>query len=556
MKSYETEPGVNAQTILRSGDLESARIPYSDHRRTIRANQARDPTLRQRRPLYGVAALLGVLSFAFGQPVLLLAGLLLLVLAFVPEVWYRWGMRALAVERHPLVNRAEFGETVEVVVTIENRKPLPLPWLEIDDEFAENLPVLGASIHPSASDERMVLRQTVAIWAYQRLRRRFSVRATTRGVFPFGPMTMRVTDPFGILEREERVRNADYLLVHPLVAPLERFGLPPNAPFGEHKSTFRLLEDPLRIAGVRDYAQGDEPRRIHWKATARTGALQSKVYEPATRHSLIILLDVRTLSNQLMGYDPKLMELAVTAAASVATWASDQRYAVGIHSNGTQTLTDGTTGAPGGAEAGDTYPAQLAHAARNLRLRVPISTGADQLTSILDGLARVLPYYALPMDQLIASEMAHLPFAATVIYIGTDAVLDVPLIVALRQLKSRGHPITLLLTTSRSDAAQDEVMPQFAGLPSHTIGDRSRWDALVDDVLGADAIRRNVSLRSLRVAHTSGGARRSARVQPSPQVADDSQLVTTLDGRSDATAARAGDAPANTPRRPRPLVVE
>ena len=42
------------------------------------------------------------------------------------------------------------------------------------------------------------------------------------------------------------------------------------------------LEDPIRIAGARDYRPGDPLKRMHWKATARTGELQVRLVDPST----------------------------------------------------------------------------------------------------------------------------------------------------------------------------------------------------------------------------------------------------------------------------------
>jgi uncharacterized protein (DUF58 family) len=517
----------------------------------------RDPTLLQRRPLYVVALLLAVLSLPFQLPLLFLAGMLVAALAFVPEIWYRWGFHALAVERHAATSRVAFGDAVEVTLTIENRKPLPLPWLELDDEFPEMLPADGPSVHPSAGDERVVLRNTVALWAYQRLRRRYMVHADARGVYPLGPITLRTSDPFGILQREATLSRPDFLIVHPLVAPLERFGLPPNAPFGERKSPRRLLEDPLRVAGVRDYTPGDEPRRIHWKATARVGALQSKVYEPATRHAALLLLDVRTLSHALMGYDPKLVELAVTAAASVATWATEQQLAVGIFSNGTQAyaeleaqMEEARPRPPlGGADGAlvDALPRAGATNAAHSRLRIPISSASSQLTRVLDGLARLLPYYGLPMERLIVAERSRIPFGATVVYIGAQVAVDVPLIVALRQLKLRGHAVTLLLTRSDAGADAGDLTPPLAGLPAHTLGDRTLWDALAADVLGERAARRNVPASTMRAP--GDGATRPGAAPGSSKSTAAPRDATTPDGEHDV-------APTTRQHGPRALVVE
>jgi ATPase family associated with various cellular activities (AAA)/Protein of unknown function DUF58 len=77
----------------------------------------------------------------------------------------------------------------------------------------------------------------------------------------------------------------------------------------------RLLEDPLRVAGVREYVLGDDPRRIHWKATARAGELRSKIYEPSSRYRLLMLLDINSYPEPWMGLDSEIQELSIAAAS-------------------------------------------------------------------------------------------------------------------------------------------------------------------------------------------------------------------------------------------------
>jgi len=464
----------------------------------VRSGEPPDEKLLARRPLYYIAFVLMIFSAILRQPLLFVAGLLVFALAFVPELWYRYCLRQLTVDRRPATTRMMLGDTIEMTIAIENRKPLPLPWLQIVDDVPESLPIRNQQIAPSSSPERALLTNTLALWAYQRVRRRYFIRALARGAYRFGPMKLRSTDPFGILTRETTLDQTVALVIHPLVAPLERFGLPAHAPFGERKAPRRLLEDPLRVSGIRDYVPGDEPRRIHWKATARTGSLQSKVYESSTSHTLAIFLDVRTLSHSTMGYDPALIELHICAAASVANWAIEQGYAVGIYANG-------TLGVPEFAEIGmatrarhaaplqdetaeERLQREIERTTATLRLRIAPSTRQEQLTHIFDGLARTLPYYGLPMEQLIVSEERALPTGATIVYIGTESILDVPLIVALRRLKSHGHAVSLLLTQSHESAQQgaDHTI-QLAGLDTHYIGGKATWENLITDALGAEA---------------------------------------------------------------------
>lgn len=466
------------------------------------SSQPPDPELLGRRPLYLAAVVLAVASLPLRMPLLFIAGLLIFAVTFVPELWYRFCLHELLMERQPSPHRAVFGDVVDLRLVIENRKPLPLPWMELVDEYPELLPVLDLRLGPSAKPERALLTAILPLWAYQRVRRTYRVLAAARGAHQFGPVRLRISDPFGILTREAEVPLPATLLVHPLIAPLERFGLPPNAPFGERKARRRVLDDPLRVVGTREYVPGDEPRRIHWKATARTGTLQSKVYEPSARHTLAIFLDTRTFTHLHLGYDPDLAELAICAAASVAAWGSEQGYAVGVYSNGA------VSSAGAEEEASERMAAVLAAAAEQsqeklqqlaaeiarysgaLRLRIPPASRGEQLLRILDGLARVLPYHGTPMSQVVVSELGRLPLGATVVYIGADAVMDVPMILALRRARSQGHGVSLLLTQGdETGGGTTDGTQHLIGLDAHLIGGRQTWRELVSDVLGPDGDR-------------------------------------------------------------------
>src|SRR5205807_7331207 len=107
-----------------------------------------------------------------------------------------------------------------------------------------------------------------------------------------------------------------------------------------------LLEDPSRVIGVRDYTYGDELRRVHWKATARKMELQSKVYQATTTYTLVLFLNVMAQLDTWFGIHPELTELAICAAASVAGWALDQGYAVGLYANTVMYMPELATSTP------------------------------------------------------------------------------------------------------------------------------------------------------------------------------------------------------------------
>lgn len=125
----------------------------------------------------------------------------------------------------------------------------------------------------------------------------------------------------------------EILLVYPLIAPPEAFGLPAFHQFEEGATSRHLLEDPLQVMGVRDYQLGDDPRLIHWKATAHAGALRSKIYEYNIKHRMLLLLDNGNWDQAWMRMELEMLEFSIAVALSLAVWALGEGYMVGLLTN-------------------------------------------------------------------------------------------------------------------------------------------------------------------------------------------------------------------------------
>lgn len=453
---------------------------------TDRFPAARDETLIGRRPWYLLAVVLFLLSALAHQPLAFLTALFALVIGLVPELWYRFALRHLQVRQQVSAPRAFFGEILSLAISVENQKVLPLPWLEVEDEIPEQLPLVTGCAVPTYKVNRVALVNTVSLWGFQRVTRRYQFRCSARGVYTFGPAIVRSGDPFGWLVREERVSARETLLVYPLVAPLDAFGFSPQRPFGERAATRALFEDPLRIAGVREYLRGDEPRRIHWKATARAGDLRSKIYEPSSQYHLLLLLDINTYKEPWMGLDPEIQELTIAAAASLAMWALDEGYTVGLLAN---SLMMGLFGED--ASAGDgPVSASVASAATFLhRVRVPMASGDGQREQILSALGRLLPYFGSPMDALIDAERFTLPLGTTIILVCAAEVLREETVERLVDLGRHGAAVHLALTGD----PENQVGAETYELPISRLGGRKVWYELTRQVNseGHDGIGRS-----------------------------------------------------------------
>ena len=176
-----------------------------------------DENILSRRPWYIVGlALLGV-SLILRDQVLFVAGLAVMALGVIPEIWYRFCLSDMSVRRDLGADHAEIGDEVPFIITLENRKLLPLPRLDLDDETPEACRVVGAVMQPSYKMGRALLTDVFSLWAAQRVVRRYRMRVIQRGAYTFGPLRLRSGDPLGILTREETIDQPARLIVHPLV---------------------------------------------------------------------------------------------------------------------------------------------------------------------------------------------------------------------------------------------------------------------------------------------------------------------------------------------------
>lgn len=428
---------------------------------------------------YYTAIAVVLIGLVFRQPLLLLLGLLALFILLVADIWAKYCMRDVRYKRELSEERVLFGEEITLSLSIENAKLLPLPWLEIEEIVPHDLYFSDSNLRVSMSSNSFLLESLFSLRWYERVTRRYSVRCVARGVHAFGPTTMRSGDVFGFQSRQEALANRQYLLVYPMVVPLARFSLPARHPFGEYNAPRRMLEDPSRVVGVRDYMYGDDLRRVHWKATARTMQLQSKLYQPTTTYTLVLFLNVAMQLDVYYGIHPELQELAICVAASVANWALDEGLAVGLFANTTMFMPELGMSQPtrqdDSTEKTTSIESMVAEQLKRRRIHLPPSSNEEQRRRIMETLARIQSYFGTPFEDLLQAERGRLPAGATVVVV-TSAISD-PLLEGLARVRQSGHAVTVLFV---GDVA---IAPKLAGVTIYHLGGEETWKRLTADYI-------------------------------------------------------------------------
>jgi uncharacterized protein (DUF58 family) len=303
-----------------------------------------------------LAALALSLGWVTATPAFYWLGYLMIAVWLIGAATGRLAQRGLVAVRKLSADRVQHGGEVAIEVTVSNTSSLPIPWLVAAESLPAGLPMAGlrGRVGPVAGHSSFSFRYTL--------------QAARRGYYQLGPTALRTGDVFGLSRKEASGAGMEALTVFPRVIPITHARLPSRRPAGDVRARRRVLEDPTQVVGIRPYQRGDGLRRIHWRATAHTGRLQSKLFELSAQVENMLVLDLRRADYpENPGDAAEAAELAVTAAASIAHHVLERRQRVGLLALGRD---------PAG-EPGDGL------------LRVSAGREREHLTAILSVLGRI-----------------------------------------------------------------------------------------------------------------------------------------------------------------------
>ena len=376
-----------------------------------------------------------VVSLVTQQVPLLLLTTLVFLSGLLVRIWSHFALARVSHRQRVSHDHAFFGETVEIDVSVSNRKMLPLPVVQVTLEAPEELRVLRGSVTPASGNPfRVNLTSFLAVGWYRRVTRRYQLECAKRGLFTFGPSTLSVRDPFGFTSRETAYANTTRLVVYPRVVPLRALGLPSTEILGERRVRRQLFEDPLRIVTSREYVPGDPLNRINWRATARRGGLQTRVLESTSTPNVAVFLDVNTMESRFQAPSEPLLEAAVTVAASIASHAITSRYEVGVYVN-------------------------EAYRGTREMIRFAPSRNPGQLTQVLTGLAHPQGWPIHSIERVLATEGRSIPWTASILVV--TAVPTAALLGTLRRFSRAGRRVALAVVGDAPTGAVSRDIPTF-----------------------------------------------------------------------------------------------
>ena len=386
--------------------------------------------------------LLAGLVFKLSLPVFAMYVLLgaLLLSRFFTRAW----AASVVATRFCAQQAAEIGEYADMTVEIETTGRLTIPWVLLEDSLPHDA-LAQAPYHIKAEGTRLALER---LRPGSSIHLHYKVLFLMRGYYQLGPLCLETGDVFGLHRRFRVLAGPHYVLVPPKVLPLEGYSLASRRPIGEICVAHRLFEDPTRIAGVRPYQQGDAMNRIHWRATARTGVLHSRVFESSRVAGATFLLDFHAASYQ-GDAAAAAAELAIVTVASIANAVCLMGQQIGLISNG-RDAADRIRAEGWQAEFGARSDAQkeAADMGRNDRLRpviVETGRGTERFTQILETLARLELSDGLEFAGMAEETASKVRRDATVVAVLADVTPQTA--GALGELVRQGYLVTAVMVS-------------------------------------------------------------------------------------------------------------
>ena len=241
----------------------------------------------------------------------------IVILAVLTDAALIPGRGELRVERE-LASSVGLGESIEGTYLVRSAAPVALR-VSVHDRLPRAVEKHGMATPVQRLPPRGALRFPLGITGRE------------RGVHALGPVAVQVVGPLGLVQRIVHRELDDTLTVAPSLAGVRGYRLLAL----QHRlqdagvRTIRRRGEGTTFANLREYAVGDDPRHVDWKATARRRKLITREYTVEQGQTVIIAIDAGRMMTQLSGPISRF-EYALSSALILADVAVHSGDRVGL----------------------------------------------------------------------------------------------------------------------------------------------------------------------------------------------------------------------------------
>ena len=252
-------------------------------------------------------------------------------------LFHLFGLRFLRYQRRFDRRNGFVGERAALLEVLENRSPLPIPWLRVESRISRHLQ-FGK---PDKSDDHeinadMYHRSLFFLAGFSRITRRHSIQLRHRGYFSASSVAITSGDLFGFRIESHRMDTGAVIAVYPKLLSDSQIPSMCRMFLGNVLVKRYILPDPYLMNGVRVYQPGDTEREVNWRASARMGELCVNTHDFSADPCLMVVLNVQLQEHQwgdLSDVQMEHVEHSVSLAATLCINGLEGAAKVGFAAN-------------------------------------------------------------------------------------------------------------------------------------------------------------------------------------------------------------------------------
>ncbi|MGV3488988.1 MAG: DUF58 domain-containing protein [Tuberibacillus sp.] len=230
-----------------------------------------------------------LISLLFGDAMLFFASSIMLVLGLYPRWYLNYVASRLAFQNEKEKMYLSRGDQGELRLVFSNAAKLPIVYAIVEFSMDDHVHV--------GSINKWIGRQyqfEISLKANQKQTIILPIEALSRGAAKMKKLRVKIYDPLRLATADltyDFIRKE--VIIYPEKKPvrgLEQLMLPIEGFNPHHTSIYQDVTSPI---GTREYVSSDPLKHVHWKASARTGQLQTKLFEKTMGMSwtIVILID-------------------------------------------------------------------------------------------------------------------------------------------------------------------------------------------------------------------------------------------------------------------------
>ncbi|MCA0985940.1 DUF58 domain-containing protein [Guptibacillus algicola] len=267
--------------------------------------------------------------------------LLMISISFIfINTFTKWYLKKVTTSVHVKNNQTVLklfqGESSELSFSISNTGKLPI-WNGKLSFSLDSIAVAETDIRFEESSHLNVNTYSIRLSLPRGANKTLTVpiHARHRGTMKVSRVELVVEDLFGFGSTSCELTDyrASEVLIYPQLNRVKEGQQPSITAAGTSTVVHSLYENLSAPSGAREYVSSDSFNRIHWKASAKTSELKTKLYEPSIEMKWVFILDVSVKRYGVPAQVSQHLEEYISQLAFLCEKATKLGYAFEIHIN-------------------------------------------------------------------------------------------------------------------------------------------------------------------------------------------------------------------------------